>query len=400
MPAYQTGRNKAVDLKVESTLGTPPGASGATRLRVAPSSGLTLKKATVLPTEFRADGMTVQARHGSKSVDGEYMMDLIVGAADALFEAGARGTWFPSFTYTNTTGTSVTAQAGPPSTFTFAAGSLITAGIKVGDIVRMNATGGPAGNNNRNLRVTAVTATLLTVAETLTLDATPRTTFTLTVLKRLVQGTTSRSFTFEEKDLDASVSKQFVGCRIAKVMLSFKPDATVQVTFGLVGQDMNVISGGSYPYFTSPTVATGIGLVCSDGKVRVNGVDSIDFTGLDITIDLGGATQPVIGSMISPDVFLNPAKITGQLTGLRSDLSRLGLFTAETQFEIGVLCVAPMSEPKDCVHFYFGNCKYMGQSDGMGQDNALIETLPINIGLDEAGGAHVSTMFLMSTSAA
>jgi hypothetical protein len=317
MTTYQTGKNVLVLYKSQTTAGTLATTTGATGFRASPAAGMNLKKAPVQPTEFRSDGMTVISRHGSRSAPGDYMADLIVGAFDALLEAGARGTWLPSFTVLPADVTSITTQAGPPSTITGASGSFLTAGggIKKGDVIRLTGHS-TAANNSKNLRVTNVTASVITVAESLVTDAVADTTFSIAVCKRLINGSppVNRAFTFEEVDQDIDSSEVFDWARVAGITLKFVPDQTVQITFKMLGRDMQTFTGASSPYFTTYTMPAGVGLVVTDGKVYVNGADSFDFTSLEINLDLGGATQPVIGSDKSPDVFLNNAKISGTLS--------------------------------------------------------------------------------------
>src|SRR3954471_5119546 len=183
---YQTGKNAYVAFKVEGTLGTKPAAGGASIFRASPSAGLELKRASVMPTEYRSGGQTPQARLGSKSVDGAYSADLSAGTFDALFEALLRGTWLASFAITNATMTSVTTAGG--NTIVAAAGSWITQGLRVGDIIQLSGFT-DAGNNGRNLRVIGLTATVITTAETdLINNAAADSSFSVQVLKRLVQG--------------------------------------------------------------------------------------------------------------------------------------------------------------------------------------------------------------------
>jgi hypothetical protein len=395
---YQTGKNAYVAFKVEGTLGTKPAAGGASIFRAAPSAGLELKRASVMPTEYRSDGQTTQARLGSKSVDGAYSADLSAGTFDALFEALLRGTWLASFAITNATMTSVTTAGG--NTIVAAAGSWITQGLRVGDIIQLSGFT-DAGNNGRNLRVIGLTATVITTAETdLINNAAADSSFSVQVLKRLVQGNppVGRSFTFEEYYQDIDGSQVFKGCRLSKVTLKFNADQTVQIEFGLVGQDEEVLTGASAPYFTTPTLTTTVPLIISDGKVRVNGVDAIDFTSLEITFDLSASTQPVIGTLLTPDIFTNPAKVSGTLTGLRQDFTRLNLLINETVFEIMVMCVEPTGAPAKCMAFWFGNVKAMGNQKSLGQDNALIETIPVNIGADATGSPRNLTMMQVSSS--
>ena len=62
---------------------------------------------------------------------------------------------------------------------------------------------------------------------------------------------------------------------------------------------------GNSPYYTTPTLASTIGLIASDSTIRLNGVDITRFTQLELNYDLNATTLPVIGSSNSPDVFDN-----------------------------------------------------------------------------------------------
>jgi hypothetical protein len=289
------------------------------------------------------------------------------------------------------------------STIVASAGSWITAGVKVGDVVRLT-NHSTAANNNKNLRVLAVTASTITVPTgDLVADAGADAAFTLTVAKRLVQGTTNRSFTFEEGFLDIDKSQLFTGCRITGMTLRFMPDATVMVRFNVVGQDMQLLEGGAAPFFAdgSEVITTSLALSVVDAKVRVNGADIVDFTSFEITFDLGGATIAVGGANTSPDVFINPAKVSANISFLREDFDNITAFVNETVFQIGIVCVENDSEPKDFINFFLGNCKFGASQKGLGVDNGLIETLPVTVGKDETtGGAYSQTMMQISTSAA
>lgn len=399
---YQTGKNSDVRFKVETTFGTKHAtATGAKYFRASPSSGLELKKAPVLPTEYRNDGMTVQARHGSRSVDGGYDADLTIGTFDELFEAVLRGTWLAAQTITEATAglTSITTTT---STIVAAAGSWITAGVVVGDVIRLTGHS-TAANNSKNLRVLGVTALTLTVPTgDLTANAVADTAFTVTVTKRLIQGNppVGRSFSFEEYFQDIDKSEVYKGVRITGMTLRFNPDNTIMVNFRGVGQDMEVLEGASSPYFTSPTLTTTLGLTVVDAKVRVNNTDVTDFTAFEVDFDLNGAGQAVGGSNLTPDVFVNNAKVTANISFLKSSMDNVNLYLNETTFDIFLMAVENESEPKDMHSFFFGSCKLMGSSKSLGSDNALVETFPVNIGKDEVGSPRSATMIQMNSSAA
>lgn len=395
--AYQSGKNVQIAFKREAFFGTKPGASGGTVFRASPGPGLSLAKASIQSTEFRTDGQSLQVRHGSRSVNGSYTADLSVGTFDALLQAVFRSSWEPPFTITEADVTSITTGA---NTIIAASGSWLTLGVKVGDVIVLTGHN-QASNNNRNLRVTAVTANTITVAESLASSGTADDSFTLKVNKRLVMRDTpeAHSFTFEQILRDLGSSQIYKGCRITGMNLRFQVDAPIEVSFTVIGQDAETTSGGSAPFFVSPSVSTSELLTCVGGKIRVNGVDRVDLTSFELSVELGGATQPVVGSVLTPDVFTNPAVVTGSFSSLKSDITDSGLFLNETVFDVNILCTESSAPNAPFISLYVGNCKAMGAEGNIGDDNALIETLQLNIGKDVRTGQHSSTMVKLATSA-
>lgn len=393
----QTGRNILIAYKVEGTYNVAPAAAGAKRFRPNASSGLRLSRAMIQPNEIRSDGQTSMARLGSKSVGGGYSADLSVGSFDELIEAALRGTWTAAQVITQATMTSITTTT---STIVAAGGSWITQGVRVGDVVRLSSHS-TAANNDRNLRVIGVTATVITVAETLTVDAVADASFSLTIARKLIQPTTpvSRSFTFEEYQQDLDLTEQVTGARISSLKISGEPDGMCIIEFGIVAADQTGLASGSSPFFSSPTLTTTIALTLADAKIRFAGADVVTLTSFDVMLDLSGATLPVIGSLTTPDVFLNPASISGSVSGVRSDLTNLTRFTGETELELHVMMVEPESEPKDFVSLFLPRIKLTGVDKAFGGDGAMIETLPFIVGPKEGTTGYDSTMIHFATSA-
>lgn len=166
--AYQTGRQIEVVYKPEAAFGALPPPQGAKVFR-ANSGGLTLAIEPIRSNENRRDGMTTRGRHGSRSVTGQYAGDISVGTYDDLIEAALRGSFAPALAVNaaamNGASVSVSANA-----ITASAGSWINAGLRVGDVITLGA-GFVGTNQNRNLRIIGLTATVITVAETLTPEA-------------------------------------------------------------------------------------------------------------------------------------------------------------------------------------------------------------------------------------
>ena len=153
MPS-QTGKNMWVAFYTEgANFNTAPGAGvGAERLRINPSPGLNLTRATVLPGEIRADLMTQMGRLGSRVVEGSYNCDLSISSFDTILEAIFRSTWVAAVAITQATMVSITTTA---STIVAPEGNWITQGVRVGDIVRLTGHA-TAANNDINLTVRSV----------------------------------------------------------------------------------------------------------------------------------------------------------------------------------------------------------------------------------------------------
>lgn len=391
--ANQTGKNVLVAYKVETTLGVAVTGAAAYQFRANPSSGLNLTRPEIVPGEISNTGQTPMPRLGTKTVTGAFGGDLSLNTFDPLIEAGFRSTIVAAVTIATASASIITITTDATS-IVANAGSWITAGVRVGDVFRLTGQPTSTSNNSKNLRVTAVTTLTLSVAESLVTNAVACTVFSITLAKKITQSTSpvNRSFTFEEYFGDIDQTEQSVGCRVSSLKFSAQPDAMATVEVGLVGLDKNALASGSSPSFSSPTLTTSIGLTAVDATIRYNGADVAVLTGLEFTLDMSGATQPVIGSTTSPDVFLNNAVGRGTLSGIRTDLTSLTLFTAETEFEISCLLVEPESEPKDFIHLFLPRCKLLGVDKSFGADGALIESRPFAFAAKGTATGYESTM--------
>ncbi|KRA42094.1 phage tail tube protein [Devosia sp. Root635] len=394
--AYQSGRNIRVAYKAESAFGVLPGATDAQVFRIN-SGGLNLAKEPINSNELRADGMSTRGRHGSRSVTGSYVADLSVGTFDDLIEAVFRGTFSAALELDETDFTSITTTA---NTIVLASGSPSTLGLRIGEIIRLtdHAT---TGNNNRNLRITDLNATTITVAETLIVDAVADTAVTITRPKSLIQGVTPRSFTFEEYEADIDGTEIFTGCRVGSMQLQLQPNGMAMLTFGIVGQDMDALDDSSAPYFTSPTKTTTIGLTAVEAKIMLGGVDVLDVSSIDMTLQLNASGVPVVGSVLTPEVFTNSAQITLSVTALKKDIDRVQQYLNEDELSLHLLFEENETGAADFCAFYLPNITLASASKSeLGQDNGRTTTFTALVGVDERGSGHPLTMIGFQTSAA
>jgi len=280
------------------------------------------------------------------------------------------------------------------------AGSWLTQGIRTGDVFRLSGTT-EAANHNLNKIATAVTTLTISVATgSFTAKATEAT-GTVTVLRKVANATTPTrySHTIEQYDEDVDLSELFLGCRLTGMRLSFRPGqmATAQYTF--MGMDRTALTTGTSPWFTSPTLTTGLGLVADDSSIRYNGKTVATFTGFDLDFQISAAGQPVIGSFISPDIFDNDTTVTGSVSGVREDFANLTLFDAETEFEMSILLEEPNGPPKDCIAIFLPRVKISGLSaPAGGSDGAKIETLQLMVGPKVAATGFNAGVCTISTS--
>lgn len=398
--SFQTGNNVSVRYKVQSGLGSPASGTGGKELPLIASGGLVPAKAAIESPEVRSDGMTSIGRHGTRSVGGDYAAVMRVGAVDELIEAAARGTWSAAASITQATMTSITTTA---TTIVAAAGSWITQGVRAGDVVRL-ANHSTASNNNKNIPVVSVSASTITVpAGYLTLDATPDTSFTLTRLKRVSNDVPpiARYFTFDEYHADIDQSELFTDCVVSSLALSMAADDTVRATIGIVGRQFDAKTTGDSPVLTSPTQYLGENLVATDAVILRNGVAITDLTGFEMTLDMGAATLPTIGTTLSPDVFPNNSTLSGSFSVVRSDLSFLTDFANESTFSLFFLLTEPESEPKDCLAVYIPYIKLMSAPDApLGGDGAMISTVNWVAGKIPTTTGALDAMISFSSSAA
>jgi hypothetical protein len=401
---YQTARRIRVAYKQQSGLGNAAAAGGGANQFRVNTGGLNVTKKIIDSNEIRPDGMITRGRHGYREVKGSYEGDLSFGTFDALLAASFRNTFSAALAITQATGAmnnaTLSAQAGPPSTITATAGSFINAGLRIGDAIRVP-SGLVAGDLNRNLRITALTDTVITVAETLTADAGPEAAWEIDRPKKLLMGTSPIYFTFEEEELDISESEIFTDCKIGKLSLEMKPSSMVMVTFDVLGIGAQIETGGSSPYFTTPTDTTSLGLTGSDAQILFQGAPILDLTEFKLDIDFTAAGQEVIGSTVSPDIFTNRFKTTGSITALMADLVKVQDYLSETQLSFHAMFVENTAEPRNFVSVYIPNFAFgSAAKSALGSDGPRSLTLDMIIGAADGFVATDDTMVMLQTNSA
>ncbi len=410
--AYQTQANGLVAFKPQASLGaTESGASGFV-LRTACGSGGKISKGAFGSQEVRRDRMRSRGRHGLRQTAGSYTVEVSLDNCDAFYEAFFRGTWEAALAVTEATAslTSITTDSG--FTITAAAGSWITAGLRVGDVCVLT-NHSTSANNSRNFRITALTATVMTIAVldggVWTTDAAPDTSFIITrpgqkLINPVAGADVKVYFTIEEYDGDLDLTEIYSDCIITGLRFSMGATGLLMCEISWVGTGLfTTASAGSAPTFTTPTESTGLPLAVADAVLRYGSTDFVDLTAWELTLDIGGVAPEVGGAIISPDVFTGAMSVGMSFSMLWPDYGKMTDFLAETALTFQMVAAENEVEPKDFLSLFVPNFTIGGIDKSLlsieaGPRTQTITIPPELVGLDTAGGAFDSTMVKLQVS--
>jgi hypothetical protein len=405
MATAASGVFKKVARKREVTYGLVPVAASAQLLRRVKSTW-DLNKDTYKSNEIRPDLQVYDFRHGVRRLSGKLDGELSPGAyADELSSIVKRD--FAAVT--PIAGASITiAGTGPTWTVTRAAGSFLTDGVKIGDVIQLSVGTFNAANISKNLLVVALTATVATVMPlngvALVAEG-PIATSTVTVMGKKtfvpLTGHTNVSYSLEHFYSDISQSEVFSGIRYGKATLNLPPTGIATISLEGVGQN---ITTAAAQYFTSPTALTTNAVVAAvNGLLMINGAVSAIVTGASIVIDPVFSGDPVVGSNIVPQQFPGAVDVSGQVTMQFVDNVARDLFINETESSLMVAMTSDNSAAAQFVSFVMSRIKFSGATKD-DSDKALIQTLPfqalLNMATGGAGQANEATSISIQDSAA
>ena len=336
--ATASGINKVVSYKKETSFGTLPSPTtgGQTLRRV--SSTFNLTKETYQSEEIRTDYQLVDFRHGVRAVEGSISGELSAGTyADFLASALARN-WTAATP--SALGSTTIATVGGTYTITRTTGSWLTDTVRVGNVIRL--TGFATANNNVNLLVIALTATVATVValngikltnETVASGgafvATGKTTYAPTT------GHTDDSYTFEEWYADIGQSEVTVGNKVNTVGIALPATGLTTVDLSFMGQDLK--QRGVSQFFTTPTAQNSNGIFAAvNGALIVNGAPVALVTGANFNINRNMTSEAVVGSNIKPEIYEGRIIVDGDFTTLYQDGTFAGYFDNETEISLVV----------------------------------------------------------------
>jgi hypothetical protein len=308
------------------------------------------------------------------------------------------------------TGAAITIAGSGPYTITRAAGSFLTDGVKVGMIVRLTAGSFAAGNLNKNLFVTGVTALVLTVSTlgsaTLTAEG-PIAAATVTIPGKVtyipITGHTNLYYTVESWMPDGTVasSERNLDVKFTAANISLPGSGNSKIDFTAIG--LNQTTDTSV-YFTGPTAeSTTEAVVAASGVLLVNGTAQATVTDLSFNIDAKGqAADGVVGTDIRPDVFTGNVSVSGSLTAYFESGVLHNLFVNETAISILSALTAGSAAAADFITFALSNVKLNSSTpDGAitGQKRTYSFTATYNSSGGDALANHASTIQVQDSAA-
>lgn len=408
MTVYQSAQNAYMAWKVQSALNTQATGAGGRVFRQVGGAGGQFSRAATQSQEVRRDAMSTKGRLGTGKTVGAWQGEACLGDFESILEAVMRDTWDASvLTVTQASFTSLTTGA---NTIILASGDARTLGFRVGDIIYC--LGLPdAANNSVNKRITGLTASTITVAETMTVNAAADTTCSIIRPKKLIMGGTpiKRYFTIDEYDADIDLSEIMTDFMWGMFKISMAPNGIIMLDVSGAGTGQFAAqTTGTSPLLTSPTLGTALPLSVVDCTIRVAGSDVVDLTLFDCTLDISPTAPDVFGSgaiKYSPDVFPGSMTIGMNITALRKDLQRMLDFIGETSYTMQVKMVDQSVEPQNFLNMYVGNFT-LGSAQKAAlskQGGPRTQTLNIPsalVGIDAAGTGYDASMIKWQSTAA
>lgn len=398
------GVKKVVSYKKQTGLGVPASGSGGQELRRVTST-INLTKDTYQSNEIRSDQQIADFRHGSKQVTGTLSAELSAGTYKDFLQSVLRKD-FVAISSLTAAAVTIVASTG---VITFQTGNPLTGGIKIGNVVRITVGSVNAANLNKNLLVTAVTATTLTVktlnGSALADNATSVTGVTIAIPGKYTYvpetAQTQDYYTIEHWFSDVAQSEVYQDVVQTNAQVKIPANGMATIDFPLVGLN---VSTGTSQVLTSPTAITTGGVTAGvNGLLLVAGSPVAIVTSIDFDVNGNVAVaDAVVGSLTRPDVFQGTVGATGTFSAYFTDATFRDYFINETEVSIVVALTTDSTATADFVVFTMSRVK-VGGADVTDGASGLTRTFPFTALKNTAGGsaaANLATTIMVQDSLA
>lgn len=391
VPVAQGTRKRTTMVK-QTGLGVPGSTGGQILRRV--TAVFSAERDTFDNPELVSHEQSTGVAYGMKKTSGKLAGILSPGTYKLIFAAACRSN-FAAVTASTALSITITLNSGAWR-LTRAAGSYITDGYNIGDIVQLTAGAFNAANLQKNLLIIALTGTIATV---LPLNGVPlvnegpitAATFKLIGKKAVPQSTgqTNDYFTVEEWYSDLGLSELFTDFKWNKIDVALPPSGNC--TFSAEGVGL-LRTLGQAQVLTTPTAETTNSVATAgDGAVFANGTIIVNSTGATLSIDgnmkIGDA---ILGSNVASDVARGRIKVTGTFMAQFSDQVISTLYETEAPLNLVLICAVDETASCDFMAFSMGRIKVTGDPPDDGEKQ-IVRSYSFEAEYNMLGGASVNT---------
>lgn len=387
------GIYKTLAYKKQGSKGTAASGSGGQLLR-RETATFNTQKATYSANEITSHQQHTGDKHGIKTINGS--LSGVLSAATYTNLIGSILRKDPAAT-SAISSLSLTIAGAGPYTVTRASGDFLTGGIKIGDVVRLTGVGLAAGNVGKNLLVTGVTATILTVLvvneSSLTAEG-PIASCTVTVTGKKTwapdSSHTNDYYTVEEFFSDITRSHLYSDVQFGQADIGLP--GTGNATIGLNAVGISDGPTGSQ-VLTTPTVETSSEiLAAANGMILVNGTRQTAVTGLSLSINGNvAAGEATIGSNTISDLVKGTIMVSGSFTAIFQSDTLSAFFDAETAHSIIAVVTENDDADADFVTIVLPRCKILSADKDDGKKQ-IVRTYNFTAEYNGAGGASLADL--------
>jgi hypothetical protein len=392
MPSGQS-INKTTSIIKQSALGTPGAGAGATVLTRS-SAVFSAPSDTFESNVITGHQQSTGIGYGMKKPSGKVESLLSTETWKLLFAGLLRRDFAAGGTTGALTNVTAAVTAGASGTFTRAAGSFLTDGFKIGDVIRWSGwTTGGVANNAHNFIITALTALVMTgtmldgvavgakaAGDSVTGVVQGKKTFAP------ISAQTNDYFTVEEWHSGLVRSELFTDAKVGSIALGLP--ATGNSTFGA---DILALarSRGNTRILTTPTETTFREMVAVNGKLYLAATGITNCTGVQFTLsDSAAHGAPVVGANSAADVVRSTIKLSGQFTAKFDGITIQDIY--EAQSAVSLFGVITEDNTPTSAFFAFSMGKIKLTNDAPDDGMEIIRTYPFVSEWNDAGGVALS----------
>lgn len=367
----------------EATYGTTPANPAWKPIRHTGTT-LGLAKDSIQSEELRSDRMIADIRQGANQVGGDISIELSFLSFDDLLEAVLGGTWVPR---SSTGAQSLSASVGG---FARATGSFVTDGLLINDTIVVS--GFPSAGNNGRFKISAITATTLTVTpldgQTMAVDAAAAGRTISTHEATLKAGTVRRSFSILRQfgDLTGNNNFLYTGVEFNSMELQINANAMVTGTLGVLGKGAAAASASPPAGSTFANPTTTSPLDSFTGALKEGGSTVSVVTEVQLQLDNGMEARFVVGSKDTILPSQGRSNATGNLSAYFEDSALVSKFINETASSVEINL--PDGAGNN-LQILLPRIKYTGGQPDVDGEGPVVLSMPIQATLDPTTATNV-----------